>query len=57
MVLEVNDSGEAMHSKVGGNVKVLGLDEGDAVTVRVVVNVLQLVQDGNALLALLFIIC
>ena len=57
MVLEVNDSGEAMHSKIGGNVKVLGFDEGDAVAVRVVVNVLQLVQDGNALLALLFIIC
>ena len=46
-----------MHSKIGGNVKVLGFDEGDAVAVRVVVNVLQLVQDGNALLALLFIIC
>ena len=42
-----------MHSKVGGDVKVLSLDETNAMTICVVVDILQFVQNGDALLTLL----
>ncbi len=46
-----------MHSKIGSDVKILSLDKRDTMAVRIVVNVFQLVQDCNAVFALLLVIC
>jgi hypothetical protein len=45
-----------VHSKVGGDVKVLSLDETDTMAIRVVVDILQFVQNDGTLLTFLLAI-
>jgi hypothetical protein len=53
LIFEVNHSRKCVHSKVGSDVQVLSLDETNAMTICVVVDILQFVQNGDALLTLL----
>lgn len=45
-----------MNTKVGGDIQIGGLDEIDSVTVRVVVDVLQFLQNSQAMVTFLLII-
>lgn len=56
LVLKVDHRRKCVHSKVGGDVKVLSLDETDTMAIRVVVDILQFVQNDDTLLTFLLAI-
>lgn len=57
LILEINQRRKFVNSKIGSDIQVRGLDKVNSVTVRVVIDVLQLFQDGQAMVTILLIIC
>ena len=56
LALKVDQGRKFRHAEIGGDIQVLRLDEGDAVTIRVVVNVFQFVENRQTVVAVLFVV-
>lgn len=46
-----------MNSKIGSDVQILSFEQANAMAVRIVIDILQFIQDGEALFTLLLIVC